>query len=780
MIDKFAAAVIKWRWLIIISTFLIVGLIAQGAKNIEFSSNYRVFFSQDNEQLVAFETLQNTYSKSDNILFVIEPESGEVFNRATLAAVKDLTERSWQIPYSTRVDSITNYQHTQAEEDDLLVADLVEFPEEADLEFVAQVALNEPLLVRRLISDEGHVTAVNATVQLPQLTENEMPEVVAYARDMIAQYEADYPELKVYMTGSVMLGNSFSESAKKDMQSLLPVMLMVIIVTLWLLLRSITGTLSTVVVILLSVISAMGMFGWLGWTLTGPSSGAPTVITTMAVADCVHILVTFLFNMRQGMPKADAMQESIRINFQPVFITSVTTVLGFMTMNFSEVPPFRDLGNTVAMGVIAAFFLSVLFLPALVMVLPVRIKAKKQTSHRAIDGLAQFVIRNRNSVLAGSVLVSFLIIAMIPMNQINDEFIKYFKPAVEFRQDTDFTAENLSGIYTIQYSLVAGESNGISRPQFLQEVEAFSQWLQTLPEVTNVETITEIFKRLNKNMHADDPSYFKLPDNKELAAQYLLLYEMSLPFGLDLNNQLNVDKSSVRILVTLENISSKHTLELEQKIASWLRNNTSIEEFYGASPNIMFSHIGKRNVDSMVSGVGYALVIICLIMIAVLRSLKLGFLSVIPNVVPIGAAFGIWGLFSGNVGISIGTAVGMILGIVIDDTVHFLSKYQRARREKGYSPEQAVEYAFSTVGTALWVTTFVLCAGFMVLALSDFNMNAYMGIFTAMAIALALIFDFFALPALLLKIDRDKTPPKTSANDANYDGQERPEIRAGT
>lgn len=756
MIDKFAASIIRWRWLIILTTLLVVGFIATGAQNIGFSSNYRVFFSHDNEQLIAFETLQNTYSKSDNVLFVVEPKDGKVFTHDVLKAIHDLTERSWQLPYSTRVDSITNYQHTIAEEDDLLVNDLVEFPEDADLEHVKQIALNEPLLLHRLVSPEAHVTGVNATVQLPQLTENEMPEVVAYAREMIEIFETDYPDLNVHMTGSVMLGNAFSESAKKDMKSLVPIMFVVIIITLWLLLRSITGTVSTLFVIILSICTAMGMFGWLGWTLTGPSTSAPTVITTMAVADCVHILVTFLFNMRQGHSKAEAMQESIRINFQPVLITSVTTVLGFLTMNFSEVPPFRDLGNTVAIGVIAAFFLSIFFLPAIVMVLPVRIKQKTKATHHAIDSLARFVIRRRSAVLMGSAIITIALFAAIPLNQINDEFVGYFKTSVDFRQDTDFTADNLSGIYTMPYSLIAGESNGISDPDFLKDVEKFSNWLRTQEEVVHVETITEIFKRLNKNMHNDDPAFFKLPENKELAAQYLLLYEMSLPYGLDLNNQLNVDKSSVRVTATLENISSIRTLELEQEVATWLRENTSIEEFYSASPNIMFSHIGKRNVDGMVKGVGYALIIIVLIMIVVLKSFKLGLLSIIPNLVPIGAAFGIWGIFSGNVGISIGTGVGMILGIVIDDTVHFLSKYQRARREKGYTTEQAVEYAFATVGTALWVTTFVLVAGFMVLALSDFNMNAYMGIFTACAITLALIFDFFALPAILLKVDKNE------------------------
>ena len=754
MVDRLASRIIQFRWLIIITSLAAVFFIASGASNIGFSSNYRVFFSEDNEQLVAFETLQNTYSKSDNILVVLAPKDGEVFTVPTLSAVKDLTDRAWQLPYSTRVDSITNFQYTQAEEDDLLVNDLVEFPEDVDLETIKKIALNEPLLANRLVSSQAHVTAVNTTVQLPQLTEQEIPELVAEARKMLAQFEQDYPHLDVYTTGSVMLGNAFSESAQNDLKNLFPVMFLIIVLTLLLLLRSITGTIVTLVVILLSIASAMGMFGWLGWTLTGPSTAAPTVIMTMAVADCVHILVTFLFNMRQGMVKSEAMQESIRINLQPVFITSVTTVVGFLTLNFSEVPPFRDLGNTVAMGVIAAFYLSVFLLPALVMVLPVRETKQKDKPHKNLDAIAKFVINQRRKILIGTGLISIAIFSAIPLNMINDDFVGYFKKSVEFRQDTDFTAENLSGIYTIEYSLVAGESGDISNPKFLQQVDQFASWLEAREEVIHVDTITEIFKRLNKNMHGDDPNYHHLPEAKDLAAQYLLLYEMSLPYGLDLNNQLNVDKSSIKLTVVLDNIPSYKTLRLEQEIAEWLETNTDITEFYAASPNIMFSHIGERNVTSMVSGVSYALILICIIMVVVLRSVKLGLVSLVPNLVPIGAAFGLWGIFHGSVGISVGTATGMILGIVVDDTVHFLSKYRRARREKGYNAEQAVHYAFATVGTALWVTTFVLVCGFMVLALSNFNMNAHMGIFTATTITLALIFDFIALPAILLKIEQ--------------------------
>ncbi|WP_156502838.1 RND family transporter, partial [Oleiphilus sp. HI0067] len=256
-----------------------------------------------------------------------------------------------------------------------------------------------------------------------------------------------------------------------------------------------TGTVATILVIILSALTAMGLFGHLGWVLTGPTTSAPVIITTMAVADSVHILVTFLYNLRQGMPKHSAMQESIRINFQPVFITSLTTVLGFMTMNFSEVPPFRDLGNTVAMGVIAALFFSVFFLPAFMSVMPISTKKQAARQSKGMDKLASFIINNRNGVLIGSGIVTVVLFALIPLNQINDDFIAYFKESVEFRADTEFTSDNLTGIYNIAFSLEQGESNGISQPEFLRQVESFSQWLKSKPEVTNVETITEIFKR---------------------------------------------------------------------------------------------------------------------------------------------------------------------------------------------------------------------------------------------------------------------------------------------
>ena len=345
---------------------------------------------------------------------------------------------------------------------------------------------------------------------------------------------------------------------------------------------------------------------------------------------------------------------------------------------------------------------------------------------------------------------------MVPKNELNDIFVEYFDETVEFRRDSDYAAEHLTGVYYIDYALRSSEVGGISNPDFLKKTEQFSQHLRSLPEVIHVQTITDTFKRLNKNMHGDDPAWYRLPEEREMAAQYLLLYEMSLPYGLDLNNQIDVSKSATKIAVTLDTLSSNEILKLEQETKQWLKENLPDIEASASGPTVMFAHIGKRNIHSMLIGTTIALVLISMILILFMKSFKYGFISLIPNILPAATAFGIWAMYSGEVGLALSVVTGMTLGIVVDDTVHFLSKYIRARREKNMNAEEAVRYAFNSVGIALLVTSIVLITGFMILAQSHFVLNSEMGLLTSAVIALALILDFVLLPPLLMKFDGDK------------------------
>ncbi|MEM7378116.1 MAG: efflux RND transporter permease subunit, partial [Pseudomonadota bacterium] len=483
--------------------------------------------------------MQRVFAKSENVAFVLAPKNGDMFTPDNLDALYWLTEESWQIPYSSRVDSITNYQHTIAEEDDLLVEDLVLDPTvltDADMGRLRDIAVNEPLLRNKLISEGGHVAIVSANVHLPGVNEQvEVPEVAAAVREIEQAFLEQYPDFEVYLSGIVMLNTSFTESALNDSATLVPLMFVLVIVAMSLLLRTITGTVATLVVIVTSIVATMGTFGWLGFYLSGPTASVPTIVLTLAVADCVHILSTMFFKMRQGVEKREALHHSLHLNFQPIFLTSLTTAIGFLSMLASDSPPFRDLGMMVAYGVMLAFVFSLTIFPALLMKLPVRVKQKPEGQADLMDRFAEFVIRNRKMLLPGMSVLVVGFVAMVPLNQLNDDFVKYFHETVPFRQATDFMQDNVSGIGTLDIAVNSGDQSGINEVAYLAALAGFSDWLLKQPETDHVITLTDTIKRLNRSMHGDDESYYRLPDSRELSAQYLLMYEMSLPYGLDLN-----------------------------------------------------------------------------------------------------------------------------------------------------------------------------------------------------------------------------------------------------
>lgn len=757
--SKLGHWVIKHRWLIIILSLVLVMIAASGGRFLVFKADYRVYFSEHNPQLKAFEKLEKTYTRNDNVLFVITPKDGNVFSREALKVVEKLTEKAWQIPYSIRVDSISNFQHTKADGDELIVQDLVSNAQnltDAELKDIKNIAVNEPLLKQRLVSPDGHVTSISVTVQMPRVDETkEVPEVMKAARKLVEDIRMQAPDIELRLSGMVPMNNAFAESAQGDMASLVPLSFAMMFLMLLILLKSFSTTLGTILVIFLSILTGMGLGGYLGFPLTGPSVSSATIILTVAIANSVHVLTSFVHEMRIGKDKNSAIIESLRINLQPVFLASVTTMIGFLTMNFSEVPPFRDLGNFVAMGVITSFILSVTFLPALISVMPVRIKAQETGDDALMVKVGNFVVAQQTKLIWGIGLSVVVLALFLPKNDLNDVFVHYFDETITFRQNADYIDKNLTGLYIVDYSLESGEEGGINNPDFLHEAEAFANWYREQPETRHVNIFTDVIKRLNKNMHGDDDVWKKIPEERNLAAQYLLMYEMSLPYGLDLNNQIDVNKSSLRMTASIKTISSNEIIALEERAQAWLLQNAKhIKSAKGSGPTVMFANIGKRNIYSMLVGTTLALILISGILIFAFRSFKTGLISMIPNLVPAIMGFGLWGLFVGEVGLALSVVTTMTLGIVVDDTVHFLSKYLRARREHGYNAEDAVRYSFTHVGRALLTTSIVLVAGFLVLAQSHFELNSGMGLLTAIIITFALIADFFFLPSLLMKLEK--------------------------
>ncbi|BFM17463.1 MMPL family transporter [Maricurvus nonylphenolicus] len=748
---------------------LITAVFVVGASRLGVNTDIRVFFSEDNPQLLDFEALENTYTKNDNIFIAISAKDKTVFNRDTLAVIEALTKESWTIPYSSRVDSLTNFKHSYAQGDELIVEDLVRHADRLSAERlteVEQIALSEPLLINRLISEDARVTGINIDVIKPDSGENVAPEIADFVRQLVADYQLRYPELEFYLTGWIMIDSTMGEGAERDMQDLIPAMFLVLILVMGFCLKSVSGTLAAVLVIILSMLVGLGAGGWMGIKISGPSSTAPPIILTLALADSIHVLLTIFQRMYQGDNRYRAIITSLKINMRPLFITSATTLLGFLSMNYSDVPPFRDLGNMVAVGIAAAFFYSVMLLPALMAVLLPKHMVAKEKAKRDTALVRRFsavVIQYRQGIMWFTTALALVISLGIYRIELNDDFIRYFDESYDYRVDSEFVMDNLTGLYTIEYSLDSGQSKGIHDPDFLRHVEKFSAWYETQPEVTHVNSLIPILKKLNMNINADDPRYYRIPDDTNKIAQYLLLFELSLPFGQDLNNQINVDKSSLRMTVSLTDVTANDVRAIDARAQAWLKDNVPAHMISeGTGLAVMYAHLSERNIKSMLAATFGALVLISFILIFAFRSIKYGLMSLIPNLAPAIMAFGVWGFTMQTIGMPAAVLVSLAVGIIVDDTVHFISKYLHARRSLNKPPYEAIHYTFETVGKALLITTVTLVVGFSVLSLSGYKPNSDMGIMTGIIISVALIFDFLFLPVLMLMLDDTKEAEEES------------------
>lgn len=978
----------------ILLTLLVFFTMASGMSRFAITADYKVFFGEKNPQLEAFEALEAVFNSNDNVLLVIEDQKGELYTKENMQAIHELTQKAWTTPYSKRVDSLTNFQHTTAlpaedeDEDPQIVAEplvddlLMDRLNQQDLDKAKRIADQEKLLRDFIVSPTKPITALNITFEVPderpresvgtetwflacvfglllgiaalifavlglskghsnanvfllvigfalaapcaylisdmqqqkidqvlatpppaaaQLTDDQcaagltkqrftemfaqnisdyastgekqpisppllgclnqtplwLPEALRAAkadnklpstlhdfdlstatskandiyvadncatiepsildrnmatplivncyRDITKAFEEKYPHLQTHLTGIVLMNNAFPEVSTSEFNVLFPLCYLLIIVTMALLLRNWQGVFISFFILAMSFLSGLGAAMWSGIVMTSVTFLSPLIIMTLAVANCIHLLVTTLNNMRNGADKKDAFIESLRVNMQPVFLTSSTTAIGFLSMNFSDSPPFQDLGNIVAYGVAAAWLYSITILPAAFVLFNPKVKPGKTTATKGMEKFADFVVNNTNKVLVFSVVMIGLTISFIRYNHIDDTFVNYFDESVDFRSASDFTADNLTGMMMLWYNIDSGEPGGISNPAYLHDLDKLTKFFRSdahvaarfpahLRElskvmdyfpadqriVTHVMSYSDVIKRINKNMNEDKAEFDRIPDTRADAAEALTMYENSLPTGLSIDNLVSHNKRSTRLQVSIKVVSTREVLGLEQRAKEWMQKNTpnlhlntqakpvavmakgsvddtlyqGIQVPEATGPTVMFSHIGHRNIYSMLYGTLAALLLISALLLFALRSVKVGLLSLIPNLVPVMMGFGLWGLLDGEVGLALSIVAGMTLGIVVDDTVHILSKYLRARRELGLSPADSARMVYTSVGTALWVTSFVLVAGFLVNAMSSFTPNSDMGLMTAVTIMLALIADFLLLPALLMKLER--------------------------
>ncbi len=756
---KFGQWVVRRRWVILAVTAVAVLLAGLGIRRLRITSDSRIFFAEGNTLLEALLELEETFNRDQHVFIMVGPAEGDVFNRRMLTLIADLTDQCRHIPYASCVDSLVNFPRVRATDDEVAVTDWfadVNALSPREIERLGRELLAEPLAVRSVVSPDARVAMIRTTVIRPGLAQDEVPRIARYALSLIETLERRYPDVVFHMTGSIAADYAFGQISRKDLTTLVPLMLGVLVVVVGLTLRSPAPTAGTLAVIIMSMITGLGLAGWLGITMNAASVCAPTLILTLAVADSVHIQSVAHRLLLTGRSRPEAFAESLAVNLRPVFLTSITTAIGFLTLNLSDAPPFRELGNIVALGVTAAFFYSVLSLPALMTVLPLRTGiGDGGPAGLSCRRLADFVVSRRRVLLWATLAWAAVLTTGVARLRIDDRIEENFDEDHWFRAASAYYDKHMGGFHAIQYAIGSGQEGGICEPAYLERLDAFSQWYRARPEVANVVCLADLMKRLNAVMGDGADGGRQLPLTREQAAQQLLTYEMSLGFGHDMSSQISVDRSSSRMVIGCRNVTTRQMQAIEGQARQWLQANAPEPmRARGTGLSMIWSQIARQNCVAMLWACLWALLLIAGIIAVTLRSVRFGLLSLVPNVLPILMAFGVWGRLYGQFGLGLSIIAAMAIGIVVDDTVHFLSKYLHARRHEGLTAEGAVRYAFAAVGTAMWVTTVALAAGFCVLMFSSYRMNSDMGLMSVITIGLALAMDFFLLPPLLMSVDK--------------------------
>ena len=755
-LDSSIALIMRRRWLTVLLSLVVMAILAAGGQFIKVVDvDVRNHFGNDNPYIIALDRLENTYSISDAALVAVAPRDGSVFTRKTLVAIEELTERLWRTPYVTRVDSIVNYTHSEGREDELIVERLVDDAgalSEKDISRVKKIALETDEIAGRLVSRDGRVAGLVVSVTLPDNREQGKSEVTDYLHATAAAARAKYPDIDYHLTGEVVLNRAMRDAIDDDTGVLGPIAFLTMMVFALLLLRSIWGTVGIVLTLIAVMASAMGFTGWTGMKFFGESGAALFVLMAVTVAHSVHIIEAMQAGLREGKDRKQAAIDSLHANMWPVFLTSLTTAIGFLSLNSADMPPFRVMGNMVAFGVLCAFVFSVTLLPAFLSLMPMRSRPLPAGKRDLFDRLGRFVVSHRMTLLWSSGVVIVVLIAGISRIDLKENWLELLDDSYEFRRSTDFVSKNFSGVETYEYSLTSGREGGVTDIGYLRRVDAFAEWYRAQPEVSHVFALSDIMKRLNKNLHGDDPKFYRLPDDPDLAAQYLLLYEFSLPEGRDLNNIIDIERSATRVTVTLKSLATKEKIALDNRAQAWLRQNAPGMETEATGVAVVGARSIQRNIEGMLLGTFAAMSIVSLLLLIVFRSVRLGLISLIPNFVPAAMAMGLWGYVVGEVGVAASVVTAIAFGIIVDDTIHFMTKYQRARNS-GLLPSESVQSAFRAVGKALFATTVVFGLGFMVFGASGMATNQALGLLVGMTVIIALTADFLFLPPLLMVLD---------------------------
>lgn len=760
---RFANNIIKYRWWIVtLLPLLIIVLFALNIKKAGMETDFKIWFDKDSQIMQNFEHFKETFGSDDRLLLAIKSEDG-IFKKEVLKNIQKMTDALWETKFVARVDSITNFQYvhvSKEDEDEIIVEDFLN-----NIDALSQEELKQKELYARgdiqtknlLISEDGKTAVIVARmVYSKHLKPADYIALYTGANKIIEQYKMEGLE---YHNIGVPAGTyAFVEAISSNGKIFFPLFLITIIVLLAIIFRNIWSVLLPLSVVILTILFIAGFTFGIGYKLNTITSMFPIFVIAIGIADSIHIFWVWKHRRESGYTNMESIIFSVEKNFTPALITSLTTFAGFISLGISKIIPLQAFGILLASGAIMAFILSIVFLPAMLSVINPKIKVKTQKADNlksAISKYTSFVVRNDKTIIVTSLLFIAICALGIKDVSVDTEFAKQFEPDTPIRISADFVEKNIGGTISIEIIVDSKEQSGVNKPQLMKDVDSFSEaFLEKFAKVRHISSLTQVVKRYHQLMNGDKEEFYKIPDSKQLISQYMLLYSLSLPQGMGINDMMDVDSRYLRVTAMINMASEKEKFAMYEWTHNWWKNNSE----YSATIEgitMISGHMRLQLTDTMIKSISLALVLVTLIFWFTFKSKFFMGVSTLPNIAPLLVAVGLTGWMGISLDLGMAIVFVVIVGIAIDDTVHFLAKYKSAIK-KGESLLEAIEESLLLSGSAIVITTLILVLGFGTFLLSDFALYSNFGLLSSVALTLAMLFDLMLLPAIISVVEKKR------------------------
>ena len=754
--SAFIEQLLARRYALALITLAIGSLGTLGIQHTSLDSSSSAILIEGDPYKAEVDQVRENFPPTSSVLFVFEAQP-DVFSFEALRAIEALDQRYTEIESAIAAGSLINRRLNEVDakryDRDYLIPELNTLNEE-DLARIREIALADTDLTKSLLSPSGDMAL--AQVKYNPGTD-EQAERLNIAQSILALRDSlrqAHPDVQIYTLGGVLFEWEGYQAQIKDNQLLFPLVVIIAIGLLWLCLKSLSFSLGLFLIAFATIALTVGTYGWLRIPFNQISNLGPLVVFVVAIAHGIHLVSIYAQGLHHGLDKRSAMRDSFSVNLQPVTLATITTAIGFLSLNYCTSPGIYGFGNIVAIGVVWAYILSLTLLPAIVLAIPVSQTPKPLAIRSFIEYVSNLVSTRGNTLFWGASVLIVLTLAMLPLNKLDFDRLSFVDEDSDLHHVMTALAEKIGNDQSLVYGVYSDDYYGITEPAFLQQVDAFSRWLEAQPEASFVTSYTDLLRSLNQSEHDDDEAFDKLPDDKLQIIDYLVGYQLIQEIEPSLEPIFSTDYSAIRLVVGTSDLSNAQLVQFNDRIERWIAANVdpAYRVLHGDN-SILGARLDQTITIELMQGFTVSIALITLTLIIGLKSLRYGLLSIMPNLFPATIVFGLWGLFMGEIGPYVLMLFSISIGLVVDDSVHILSKYITGLRQ-GLSPDDAIQYSLDKAGSAITITTLSLAVGTFILVFSNTFHFQNVALLLTPIIVVALLLDLLFLPPLLVKFDR--------------------------